>query len=74
MKTTLLLAAIALLTSCADMGIKIKPIKLSYTDPTTGLTISENVGDGKFGLEIDLTKPIDLGGGRSLDVNIEPAK
>ena len=67
----LLLLPILLLASC---GIKMKPVKLTYTDPHTGITISENVGDGKFGLEVDLTRPIDLGGGRTLDVMIEPAK
>jgi hypothetical protein len=68
---TLLILPILCLASC---GIKINPIKLTYEDPKTGLRISENVGDGVFGLEVDLTKPIDLGGGRTLDVQIEPAK
>ena len=70
----LLLIPILLLGACAD-GVKfMRPVKLTYTDPTTGLTISENIGDGVLGLEVDLTQPIDLGGGRTLDVVIEPAK
>jgi len=70
----LLLFPILLIAACADGKLNINPVKLTYTDPNTGLTISENVGDGVLGLEVDLTKPINLGGGRTLDVVIEPAK
>ena len=74
MKNNIILAIVVLsLASCANM--QIKPVKLTYTDVNTGITLTENVGDGVLGLEVDLTKPIDLGGGRTLDiVLVEPSK
>jgi hypothetical protein len=75
MKAIIILLSAASIVSCTNGKLNIKPVKLTYTDPTSGLTLSENVGDGVFGLEVDLTQPIDLGGGRTLDfVFVEPAK
>lgn len=64
--------ALLALSSCA--GFRMTPIRLVYS-PKPGVTITENIGDGVLGLTVDVTKPIDLGGGRYLQVfPIEPAK
>jgi hypothetical protein len=74
MKYTLLLlaASIALLsTSCTQpFAIKMSPVKVSYIHPETGIKVTERIGDGVFGPEIDLSE-LDLG---NLDVKIEPSK
>ena len=75
MKYILILAASSLVllsASCTQpFAIKMNPVKVSYIHPETGIKVTERIGDGVFGPEIDLSE-LELGGDKN--VIIERAK